>query len=91
VLQESLQNIVKHAKATNVTVRLSGSSHGIGLSVTDNGKGFDASDKRAYQKGLGLISMQERLRLLNGFLRIHSRPADGTKVCAWIPFKESQT
>jgi PAS domain S-box-containing protein len=88
VLQESLQNIVKHANATEVTVKLSGSSNGIGLSVTDNGRGFDASDKSAHQKGLGLISMQERLRLLHGFLRVHSRPADGTKVCAWIPYQE---
>ena len=91
VLQESLQNIVKHANATDVLVKLSGSSKGIGLSVTDNGKGFDVDDERAHQKGLGLISMQERLRLLNGFLRIHSRPADGTKVCAWIPFKGQDT
>lgn len=87
VLQESLQNIVKHAKATHVTVKLSGSSKGVGISVTDNGKGFTVSDKSVHQKGLGLISMHERLRLLNGFLRVHSRPADGTKVCAWIPFK----
>ncbi|MBH0203862.1 MAG: PAS domain-containing protein [Nitrospira sp.] len=88
VLQESLQNVAKHAKATEVLVKLSGSSKGIGLSVIDNGKGFDEHDKSGHQKGLGLISMQERLRLLNGFLNIHSRPADGTKVCAWIPFQE---
>lgn len=89
VLQECLQNIVKHANATEAMVKLSGSSTGVGLSVIDNGSGFDASDKSIHQqKGLGLISMQERLRLLNGFLRIHSRPADGTKVCAWIPAKE---
>lgn len=88
VLQESLQNVVKHAKATEVLVRLSGSSRGIGLSVVDNGKGFDVCGKSGHQKGMGLISMQERLRLMNGFLNIHSRPADGTKVCAWIPFQE---
>ncbi len=88
VFQESLQNIVKHAKATEVLVKLSGASKGVGLSVIDNGKGFDAHDKSGHQKGLGLISMQERLRLLNGFLNIHSRPPDGTKVCAWIPFQE---
>ena len=41
VMQESLQNVFKHAQATAVTVRLSGSSKGIGLSVRDNGKGFD--------------------------------------------------
>ena len=88
VLQESLQNVVKHACATEATVKLSGSSKGVGLSVTDNGKGFDASDKSAHHMGLGLTSMQERLRLLNGFLRIHSRPGDGTKICAWIPFEK---
>jgi PAS domain S-box-containing protein len=88
VFQESLQNVVKHAKATEVLVKLSGSSKGVGLSVIDNGKGFDKHDKSGYQKGLGLISMQERLRLLNGFLNIHSRPTVGTKVCAWIPFQE---
>lgn len=87
VLQESLQNVVKHAKATQVSVKLSGSSKGVGLSVTDNGTGFDAQNTTAHQKGLGLINMQERLRLLGGFLRIHARPGDGTKVCAWIPLK----
>ncbi|MGE3978540.1 MAG: PAS domain S-box protein [Nitrospira sp.] len=86
--QESLRNVAKHANATDVLVKLSGSSKGIGLSVTDNGQGFDVHDKSGQQKGLGLISMRERLRLMNGFLNIHSRPTGGTKVCAWIPFQE---
>ena len=90
VLQESLQNVAKHAKATEVLVKLSGSSKGIGLSVIDNGKGFDMSDKSRQQNGLGLVGMQERLRLLNGFLNIHSRATEGTKVCAWIPFEEKK-
>jgi signal transduction histidine kinase len=88
VFQESLQNVAKHANATEVLVKLSGSSKGIGLSVMDNGTGFDFYDKSSHQRGLGLTSMKERLRMLNGFLNIHSRPADGTKVCAWIPFQE---
>jgi PAS domain S-box-containing protein len=90
VLQESLQNVVKHACATEATVKLSGSSKGVGLSVTDNGRGFDACDKSAHHEGLGLTSMRERLRLLNGFLRVHSRPAEGTKICAWIPFGKDE-
>ena len=85
VMQESLQNVFKHAQATEVTVRLSGSSKGIGLSVRDNGKGFDLESKNARMRGLGLVSMQERARGLGGFLRIHSLPRDGTKVCVWIP------
>ena len=85
VMQESLQNVSKHAQATRVIVRLSGSSNGVGLSVRDNGKGFDLESKNARVKGLGLGSMQERARGLGGFLRIHSLPSNGTKVCAWIP------
>jgi signal transduction histidine kinase len=77
--------VAKHAQATDVTVRLSGSSKGIGVSVRDNGKGFDLENKDARVKGIGLVSMQERARLLGGFLRIHSLPREGTKVCAWIP------
>ena len=84
LLQESLQNVLKHAQATSVTVRLSGSSKGIGLSVRDNGKGFDM-DTHTHRAGLGLMSMQERARLLGGFFRIHSGVTQGTKVCAWVP------
>jgi PAS domain S-box-containing protein len=91
VFQECLQNVAKHANATEVLVKLSGSSKGIGLSVTDNGTGFDHHDKSSHQKGLGLTSMRERVRSLNGFLNIHSRPAAGTKVCAWIPSQEKKT
>jgi len=85
VMQESLQNVSKHAQATEVTVRLSGSSKGVGLSVRDNGAGFDLEGKSARTKGLGLMSMQERARLLSGVLRVHSLRGKGTKVCAWIP------
>jgi PAS domain S-box-containing protein len=85
ILQESLQNVSKHAQATRVTVRLIGSSKGVGLSVRDNGKGFELESKDVRVKGLGLVSIQERARGLGGFLRIHSLPRDGTKVCAWIP------
>jgi len=85
VMQESLQNVSKHAQATEVTVRLSGSSKGVGLSVRDNGAGFDLEGKSARTKGLGLMSMQERARSLSGVLRVHSLRGKGTKVCAWVP------
>ena len=88
MMQESLQNVSKHAAATNVTVRLTGSSKGIGLSVRDNGKGFEADSHQPQRAGLGLVSMHERARLLGGFLRIHSRSGQGAKVCAWIPLSQ---
>lgn len=84
VAQESLQNIARHANATEVLITLSGSPKGIDLSVTDNGTGFDSHETGGYQKGLGLTSMRERLRVLNGLLTIRSSP-DGTMVHAWVP------
>jgi signal transduction histidine kinase len=88
VMQESLQNVFKHAQATDVTVSLSGSSKGIGLSVRDNGRGYDFENKNARVKGLGLVSMQERTRLLGGLFLIHSPSGQGVKVCAWVPRSE---
>ncbi|HMS82395.1 MAG TPA: PAS domain S-box protein [Nitrospira sp.] len=85
VMQESVQNVFKHAHATAVTVQLRGSSKGVGLSVRDNGKGFDLRDHQAIQRGLGLSSMEERLRQLHGYFQIQSQPDGGTKVCAWVP------
>lgn len=89
VAQESLRNVAKHSKASEAAVALSGSRLGLGLSVRDTGKGFapDRTTAPAHQ-GLGLRSMQERLRLVNGVLNVQSRPGHGTKVCAWIPFSE---
>jgi PAS domain S-box-containing protein len=90
VMQECLQNVFKHAKATDVTVKLSGSSKGLVVSVRDNGKGFNLENTDLRKSGLGLVSMQERARLMGGFLRIHSLPRDGTKVCAWVPRAQEQ-
>jgi signal transduction histidine kinase len=89
VAQESLRNVAKHSKASGVAVALSGSRLGFGLSVRDTGKGFapDRATAPAHQ-GLGLRSMQERLRLVNGVLNVQSRPGHGTSVCAWIPVRE---
>ena len=84
IMQEGLQNAFKHANASEVTVRLNGSSRGLGLSIRDNGKGFDSSSKSAQIKGLGLLSMKERMRVLRGILRVHSVPGGGTQVCAWV-------
>jgi signal transduction histidine kinase len=82
IVQESLHNIVKYAHATEVHVSLKVSSHGLGLSVTDNGIGFDPHRVR---EGLGLRSMKERLHALYGAFQLVSRPGQGTRVCAWIP------
>jgi PAS domain S-box-containing protein len=85
ILQESLRNIVRHAKATGVDVTLSKKNDILHLSIKDNGIGFDpASD--GVKAGLGIASMTERARLLQGSLSIESRPGNGTVIKLKLPF-----
>ena len=86
VLQESLQNVRKHANATHVLVRLLGTKGGAGLCIHDDGRGFDYVQQTSNgRKGLGLISMEERVEALQGTFRIKTRPGDGTEVHVWMP------
>jgi two-component system, chemotaxis family, CheB/CheR fusion protein len=86
VAQESLRNIAKHAQATNVRVVLSGRKDGITLRVVDTGDGFDLNEIKG-KRGLGLISMEERVRLVNGKFGIQSQPGKGTMVEVFVPLK----
>jgi PAS domain S-box-containing protein len=86
LLQESLCNIVKHAKANHVSVTLAGTAQGgVELVVVDDGVGFDSAEAWDRPKGIGLIGMRERLRLLGGTLKVISRPGQGTTVLFAIP------
>jgi PAS domain S-box-containing protein len=89
LLQESLANIRKHACATHVSVTLSGGPHHVELLVADNGSGFDLGAVATSGKGLGLTSMQERVRPLGGRVAITSRPGHGTKLTISIPLSTS--
>jgi PAS domain S-box-containing protein len=82
LLQESLGNIRKHANAQHVDVVLSGGNKQVELRVSDNGSGFDDIGNK---KGLGLTSMQERVRPLRGHVSIDSKPGRGTVVSVTIP------
>jgi PAS domain S-box-containing protein len=84
VLQEALQNAVKHSAEQNVRVELHGTPDGIHLRVSDSGIGFNWQDA-IKRRGIGLISMRERLRLVNGELSIQSTPGRGTVVLARVP------
>jgi signal transduction histidine kinase len=84
VAQESLRNVAKHAKATNVRVVLSGRKGGLTLRVEDTGDGFDLNESQG-KGGLGLISMEERVRLVNGKFTIQSKPGSGTTVEVFVP------
>ncbi len=88
ISQEALNNIFKHAKASNVSVLLELRKNNVVLIVEDNGEGFDAKEEsvvRTSGKGLGLVGMRERAALVGGSLEIESAPGDGTTIFALVP------
>jgi PAS domain S-box-containing protein len=86
IVQEALRNVVKHSGAARAQVQLSADGAGLSLVVTDDGRGFDAEEV-AGRGGLGLVSMRERLRLVEGELTIVSQPGAGTRIEARVPFR----
>jgi signal transduction histidine kinase len=87
MVQESLQNIMKHAEATVVYIILKYESSGLRVSITDNGKGFDTRNPKinSGSSNLGLPGMKKRAQLLNGSFSIHSSPGNGTTVQILLP------
>jgi signal transduction histidine kinase len=79
---EALQNVAKHAAASQVTVRVAGSGNGLEFSIADDGSGFAAASTRT---GSGLQGMSDRLAALGGTLDIRSRPGQGTTVTGRLP------
>lgn len=84
VLQEALHNAAKHSKVRHFEVRLETSSNQLSLTITDRGAGFDCQ-VAMLKGGLGLLSMQERVRMVNGTMEIQSEPKAGTTVKAHVP------
>jgi len=88
LVQEGLRNVRKHANASIVSVKIVGASPNIILNIEDNGVGFDIKERERKldnEKRLGLRSMQERVNLLSGFMRIKSHLGYGTKIFIKIP------
>lgn len=84
VLQEALNNILKHAQASNIDAYLTITNDKICLKVTDNGLGFTVGE-RADKSSLGLVSMRERALMMNGSLTIDSAPGKGTTIHLTLP------
>jgi PAS domain S-box-containing protein len=85
VLQETLQNGVKHSGVQHFKVELCDTEGEIQLTVSDLGVGFDPQDA-IHHRGLGLISMRERMLLVSGEISIKSQPGGGTTIHARVPF-----
>ena len=88
VAQEAINNVLRHARARNLWVRLSALEGDMALSVRDDGGGFDleaARRKASSGASLGLVGMEERIALAGGTLEIHSSPGEGTALVATFP------
>jgi signal transduction histidine kinase len=83
IVQESLTNVVKHARASSVSVLVTRKSGSVVAVIEDDGRGFDAGASR--DAGLGLVGMEERVALLNGRLQVESGGGAGTTIVAEVP------
>ena len=83
VAQAALRNVVKHARAGRVAIDLGPAGGGVRLSVADDGVGFAVPARSS--EGLGIVGMQERVRLVGGRFTLASRVGEGTRVTVWAP------
>ena len=89
IFQEAFANIRKHSQATHVKVSIIKKEADVYFSIEDNGKGFDVQEVKARnwpQKGLGLIAMEERARILGGPFERTSGKGNGTRITLTCPF-----
>jgi PAS domain S-box-containing protein len=84
VAQESLRNIARHSGAKSAEVTLASAGDLLELRVSDRGRGFDLKEA-GRQSGLGLVSMEERVKLLHGSFEVRSRPGSGTELAVHLP------
>jgi PAS domain S-box-containing protein len=88
IVQEALHNVIKHARASQVTIRLIASFPTIILRIEDNGRGFDINERLSEacaEKRMGVRSMEERARLLSGTIEFRSHTRKGTRIKVEIP------
>ena len=86
IVQEGLRNVQKHSGAAHAEVRLEMLDGKLHLSISDDGAGFNVKDG-AHRQGLGLCSMRERARLIDGRFEIHSEEEKGTRIDVWTPIE----
>ena len=86
IVQEGLRNVQKHSNAAHAEVKLELLDAKLHLSISDDGKGFDTK-KASDRQGLGLWSMRERARLVDGRFEVHSEKEEGTRIDVWTPIE----
>ncbi|RQO29647.1 hypothetical protein DBR32_15425 [Taibaiella sp. KBW10] len=79
IAQEAIQNSIKYARANEISIFLRYGTHDFAMSLSDNGIGFDV-EQADFKPGLGITSMHDRAKNINGLLTIHSRTGKGTRI-----------
>jgi PAS domain S-box-containing protein len=91
VVQEALTNIGKHAQPREISLAIKKEVKQVSFTIADNGKGFDISQVFNAKKTLGLLAMEERVKILGGAFELWSQPDQGTRVSFTIPLEEGRT
>jgi len=87
VIQESVNNVVKHADASRLDITITQEEEGISIMIEDNGKGFDVNNA-GQQEGIGLESIRSRVQYLKGSVEWNTAPGKGTLVAIYIPYSK---
>ena len=91
-LQELLNNIVKHANASEVLVQIAYTNNLLGISIDDDGSGFDINEqKKSNESGLGLFAIVNRIKNIGGIMEVSSRLNDGTSINIEIPVESGRS
>ncbi len=88
IVQESFNNVIKHSEATSIQFDLTKEKNNIKIKLTDNGKGFDFSERYKDFNSLGLKTLKERTRFLSGVMKVDSQTNKGTRLEFIIPYYE---
>jgi len=88
IVQEALRNVIKHSGAESARIEITGTADGLELQISDNGTGFDLESART-RRGLGLLSIRERLRLVSGTISFERVEPNGTRIEVRVPIPAS--
>jgi len=86
ILQETLNNIIKHSSASQIDIKLSYLDNVVQLNISDNGVGFDTNTNPAIKHGMGLHNIHKRAAIVGGELKIESSPDEGTSITIIVPY-----
>lgn len=86
ILQEALNNIIKHSSATDIKIEVRYTGLTLILCVTDDGIGFNSNDPHGINRGMGLHNVQKRAAFIGGEVVIRSKPGDGTAITVSVPY-----